>query len=69
LDVLGLVIESATEQSLGQYLQDKVWKPLGMMDTGFFVPAEKAGRYARALPNDPVTGQPHRPDRPRSTPI
>jgi CubicO group peptidase (beta-lactamase class C family) len=29
-----------------------------MMDTGFFLPAEKAGRYARALPNDPVTGQP-----------
>jgi CubicO group peptidase (beta-lactamase class C family) len=58
LDALGLVIESLTEQSLGQYLQDKVWKPLGMVDTGFIVPAEKAARYARALPNDPVTGQP-----------
>jgi CubicO group peptidase (beta-lactamase class C family) len=58
LDALGLVIESMTEQTLGQYLEEKVWKPLGMIDTGFIVPPEKAGRYARALPNDPVTGQP-----------
>ena len=28
LDVLGLVIESITQQPLGQYLQDNVWKPL-----------------------------------------
>jgi CubicO group peptidase (beta-lactamase class C family) len=58
LDLLGLVIESMTEQSLGQYLQDHVWKPLGMTDTGFVIPADKADRYARPLPNDPVTGQP-----------
>jgi CubicO group peptidase (beta-lactamase class C family) len=30
LDVLGLVIESISEQSLGQYMQANVWKPLGM---------------------------------------
>jgi len=58
LDVLGLVIESITDQSLGEYMQANVWKPLGMIDTGFVVPAEKAERYAHALPNDPVTGQP-----------
>ncbi len=58
LDVLGLIIESITEEPLGQYLQDKVWQPLGMIDTGFVVPPEKAARYARALPNDPITGQP-----------
>jgi len=58
LDVLGLIIESITEEPLGQYLQDKVWKPLGMIDTGFLVPPEKAARYARALPNDPITGEP-----------
>jgi CubicO group peptidase (beta-lactamase class C family) len=58
LDALGLVIESMTEQTLGQYLDEKVWKPLGMIDTGFIVPPSKAARYAHALPNDPVTGQP-----------
>jgi CubicO group peptidase (beta-lactamase class C family) len=58
LDVVGLVIQSITDQSLGEYMQANVWKPLGMIDTGFVVPAEKAERYAHALPNDPVTGQP-----------
>jgi CubicO group peptidase (beta-lactamase class C family) len=58
LDALGLVIESVTEQTLGQYLEEKVWKPLGMIDTGFMVPPNKTIRYARALPNYPVTGQP-----------
>jgi CubicO group peptidase (beta-lactamase class C family) len=58
LDVLGLVIESISEQPLGQYMQDNVWKPLGMSDTSFVVPADQASRYAHPLPNDPVTGQP-----------
>src|SRR5262249_37549180 len=58
LDVLGLIVESITQQSLGQYLQDNVWGPLGMADAGFTVPAEKASRYARPLPTDPVTGKP-----------
>jgi CubicO group peptidase (beta-lactamase class C family) len=58
LDVLGLIVEQISEQSLGQYLQENVWKPLGMMDTHFVVPADKAGRYAKALPTDPESGQP-----------
>jgi CubicO group peptidase (beta-lactamase class C family) len=58
LDVLGLVIESITEQPLGQYMQENLWKPLGMLDTSFVVPSDQASRYARPLPNDPVTGQP-----------
>lgn len=58
LDVLGLIVEAQTEQSLGRYLQDNVWKPLGMEDTHFVVPAEKVARYAKALPNDPETGRP-----------
>jgi CubicO group peptidase (beta-lactamase class C family) len=58
LDVLGLVIESISEQPLGQYIQDNVRKPLGMSDTSFVVPADQASRYAHPLPNDPVTGQP-----------
>ena len=53
LDVLGLVVEQLTEQTLGQYLQDNVFKPLGMVDTDFLIPADKAARYAKALPNDP----------------
>jgi CubicO group peptidase (beta-lactamase class C family) len=58
LDVLGLMVEAQTEQSLGRYLQDNVWKPLGMEDTHFVVPPEKVARYAKALPVDPETGRP-----------
>jgi len=58
LDVLGLIVEKLTEQSLRRYLEENVWGPLGMVDTHFVVPADKAVRYARALPLDPETGQP-----------
>jgi CubicO group peptidase (beta-lactamase class C family) len=62
LDVLGLVIESITKQPLGRYLEDNLWKPLGMADTGFVIPADKAARHAKPLPVDPEAG------RPQSTP-
>jgi CubicO group peptidase (beta-lactamase class C family) len=57
LDVLGLIVESLSEQALDRYLQEQVWKPLGMVDTHFLIPADKAERYAKALPVDPETGQ------------
>ena len=57
-EVLGLVVESITNQTLGKYLQESLFKPLGMSDTGFMVPADKVNRYAKALPNDPDTGKP-----------
>jgi CubicO group peptidase (beta-lactamase class C family) len=58
LDVLGLVVEQLSEQTLGRHLADNLFKPLGMVDTYFQIPADKAARYAKALPNDPETGQP-----------
>ena len=58
IDVLGLIIEKETGQGLGAYLSERVWKPLGMTDTMFTVPADKAKRFARALANDPLTGKP-----------
>jgi CubicO group peptidase (beta-lactamase class C family) len=58
IDVLGLVVEAITHQRLGEYLQQSLFKPLGMTDTGFIVPPGKVARYARALPNDPDTGKP-----------
>jgi CubicO group peptidase (beta-lactamase class C family) len=58
LDVLGVVVESLTEQTLGQVFQERIFKPLGMVDTHFQIPADKVARYANVLPTDPVTGQP-----------
>ena len=42
LDVLGFVVEKITQKPLGEALQEMIWKPLGMVDTGFVVPADKA---------------------------
>jgi CubicO group peptidase (beta-lactamase class C family) len=58
LDVTGLLIESISKQTLGQYLQANLFTPLGMTDTGFSIPADKAVRYAKPLPEDPDTGKP-----------
>jgi CubicO group peptidase (beta-lactamase class C family) len=58
IDVLGLVIEAETGQTLGAFLQERLWRPLGMVDTGFVVPAGKLKRYAKPLPLNPDTGKP-----------
>jgi len=58
IDVLGLIIEAESGQKLGAFLEERLWKPLGMSDTGLVVPAEKLKRYAKPLPHDPDTGKP-----------
>lgn len=58
LDVLGRIVEDIARQSLGKYFEANIFKPLGMTDTGFQIPADKVARYAKALPTDPDTGKP-----------
>jgi CubicO group peptidase (beta-lactamase class C family) len=57
IDLAGLIIESVTKQSLGAYLNENLWQPAGMADTQFFIPQEKACRYAKPLPVDLLTGK------------
>ncbi len=57
-DVLGLVVEAVTGKSLRAALSERIWQPLGMADTNFELTRATAPRYARALPNDVLTGQP-----------
>ncbi len=45
-DVLGAVIGKAAGMSFGAYLQQALLAPLGMEDTGFYVPEEKRSRLA-----------------------
>ena len=56
-DVAGRVIEVVTGASLGQFFQERIFAPLSMIDTGFLVPAAKAGRLAQPFAKDPVTGE------------
>lgn len=46
IDVLGAVIEVLSGKTLGEYLKETIFDPLGMQDTGFYVPAEKQSRIA-----------------------
>ena len=46
IDVLGAVIEVLSGKTLGEYLKETIFDPLGMADTGFFVPEEKLHRVA-----------------------
>jgi CubicO group peptidase (beta-lactamase class C family) len=47
-DVLGVLIARVAEQSLETFLQERIFAPLGMMDTSFAVPPEKRDRLAVA---------------------
>ena len=46
-DVLGYVVENATGQRFGDFLKENIFDPLGMTDTGFWVPEEKRDRLAK----------------------
>lgn len=61
-DVLGLVVEQVTEQRLGEVMEGRIFRPLGMTDTGFLVPEPQRGRYATPLPVDPATNRPQSVD-------
>ena len=45
-DVLGYLIEVISGMSLDVFFEDKILKPLGMEDTGFYVPEAKLDRFA-----------------------
>ena len=46
-DILGGVIENVTGQRFGEFLKENLFDPLGMSDTGFWVPQEKRERLAK----------------------
>jgi CubicO group peptidase (beta-lactamase class C family) len=56
-DVLGRVVELVSGRTLGAFLHERIFAPLGMDDTGFSVPAEKHDRIAEPFAADPVTGE------------
>ena len=52
VDVLGILVERVAGQPLDQVLKEMLLDPLGMNDTAFWVPPEKAARIAEALDGD-----------------
>jgi len=45
-DIVGRLVEILAEDRFDDYLQREIFAPLGMTDTGFFVPEESADRLA-----------------------
>lgn len=43
-DVLGLIVERVSGMKLDRFFEDRIFAPLGMADTGFHVPSDKAHR-------------------------
>jgi CubicO group peptidase (beta-lactamase class C family) len=56
VDVQGRVVEAVTGQRLGDFMQARLFGPLKMKDTGFFVPPQNASRIAEPFAKDPLTG-------------
>jgi len=46
MDIEGYLVEKFSGQSLPDFMRDHIFTPLGMKDTGFFVPQEKQSRFA-----------------------
>jgi CubicO group peptidase (beta-lactamase class C family) len=52
MDIEGYIIEKLSGQSLPDFMRDHIFTPLGMKDAGFFVPADKRGRFAANYKDD-----------------
>jgi len=59
-DVLGRVVEAASGKPLAEFLEVRLFKPLAMNDSGFWVPGDKLGRLAQPLPVDALSGKPNK---------
>jgi CubicO group peptidase (beta-lactamase class C family) len=46
IDVLGYLVEKLSGVSFGEFLRTRLFAPLGMNDTAFYVPSDKIERFA-----------------------
>jgi CubicO group peptidase (beta-lactamase class C family) len=53
MDIQGYIVEKLSGQSLPDFMQQRIFAPLGMKDTGFYVPQEKRNRFATLYREDP----------------
>src|SRR5881227_2103639 len=66
MDIQGYIIEKLSGKPLPEFMEERIFKPLRMTDTGFFVPKEKRSRFATLYSGGPdgklvVTGEPAGP--------
>jgi CubicO group peptidase (beta-lactamase class C family) len=64
LDVLGYLVEVISGKTFDEFLRTRIFDPLGMQDTYFYVPQDKASRLATAYTWYPGKGLQRFPDTP-----
>ena len=57
VDILGRVVEAASAKRLALFLDQRLFKPLQMVDSSFWLPPSKMSRLVQPLPVDPASGQ------------
>ncbi|WP_374468400.1 serine hydrolase domain-containing protein [Phenylobacterium sp.] len=57
VDIQGYIVEKLSGQTLGQFMEQRIFRPLKMQDTSFYVPPAKAGRLAALYVGNRDTGQ------------
>lgn len=56
-EILGVLISRVSHMPLSTFMKERIFDPLGMMDTGFTVPEAKLERVATCYQTDLATGQ------------
>jgi CubicO group peptidase (beta-lactamase class C family) len=53
MDIEGYIVEKLSGKSLPDFVRDEITEPLGMKDSGFYVPADKRARFATLYKGGP----------------
>ena len=53
MDVLGDIIEIVSHQTLNDFFRERIFRPLGMNDTYFYVPVDKQARVSKVFMTTP----------------
>jgi CubicO group peptidase (beta-lactamase class C family) len=69
LDVLALLVETISGKPYPEFLQGRIFKPLGMVDTSFILPESKQDRLVVLYTRDEDNGQLRRRDIPSPLPM
>jgi CubicO group peptidase (beta-lactamase class C family) len=56
VDIQGYLVEKLSGKPFADFLRERIFQPLGMKDTGFFVPADKLDRVANIYQGDATAG-------------
>ena len=58
-DVCGYLVQVLSDMPFEDFLQQRIFSPLGMVDTGFHVPPDKVDRFAKLYQHNPGNGSFH----------